>query len=344
MTNRPHKRRSSARVFSAAAALSVVWSSVCIATSLTNATSSWASAEDYAELQGFLRMEKNPTRLIQAQASHCSSESQGNGISDFEAEISCEIHCSTDSASKTEMISAQFSPTQHRLRKGNGDLLGALGTTLSLWSRRECAIQAAQRCGGIQHVTQAAPKSMKSGAWQMALPYGCPEQPALVLSPYGQQLQGKLKPSNKKTVSAETFRSTSAVEELTVRGALLEKSQLSAEANAKSVVRSPSEDCRFPLSAQLCFGDCIDLSTSPNLESLSTPSPTRGELTVCGDALAQALLAKKRSRFEKLLHCEEFFWRSARASSSLYFACAAVRGNVNCDSFLAQIQSSGTAP
>ena len=93
-------------------------------------------------------------------------------------------------------------------------------------------------------------------------------------------------------------------------------------------------DCKKPIKAKLCFGDCIDLSKTDIGETLSTPDPLGSDkMEICGDELDSKLKNLKLSTSVRRELCEAFFWKSFMKKGGLYMSCAAVRGETSCETF-----------
>ena len=242
----------------------------------------------------------------------------------FTLEVQCKVSCRGKvKSSTTETISTEteFSKFSAGLREGDGNFLAPLTVGLLTVADRACLIGAASHCGRLAQVDTSEVTSLGSGAWRTGARLGCDKDQPRIVSPFDPKLKRLL-----RTIPPiQSVSNSEKLPEMTQLGRILPRG------SDVSTQRLPLI-CMHQLSAQLCFGDCMDLKDSSQLLASSAPAG-REEIQICADNFLN--FAKGHpglSRSVLKTYCRDFFWSSLRAASGAgTLSCAAARGQVECD-------------
>lgn len=236
--------------------------------------------------------------------------------------ISCQISC-FNKALKTYSVEESFIPESLGLEPGNGSnnqgtiIWGSLNNALRGWSNEKCLEKAQSVCGKDSNIQEVGLDSLTSGEWSIKKFPGCHEK-EITISPFDDSVKSqRIESVMKKIVGFDAFPPQQTLNSISL---LNEARKLS----------SKSEKCLKPIKADVCYGDCIDLSKTYTLETLGTPEPLgRDAREICGDSLSEFMTKKNLSRSMKKLICEDYFWDSMK-DNGLARTCAALRGEVDC--------------
>lgn len=237
-------------------------------------------------------------------------------------DVSCEFNC-LNKSKQSERFRGAFIPRQLGLFPGNGSnkeniLWSAVGITMKTWSESICLEKAAAGCMGLNKVESSEITEVESGEWRIKSFPGCHDK-TVTLSPFNNSIASKRVGQLGQHVSVE-------------------KAGFNIKVPLAVFSKTPGKECKKPIKASLCFGDCIDLNgkgSDQYLETLGTQDPLgKEQFVVCGDALANKLAPLNlHSSIRKKL-CESYFWDSFLSNDShLIKSCAALRGEVNCENF-----------
>lgn len=240
-------------------------------------------------------------------------------------DVSCDFQCK-DLVPKVERVKGTFIPKNLELFPGNGSneentLWSALGVSLKTWSQKICLEKAVEGCKSAQEVETFGIKEIQSGAWTMSKFPGCHEK-SITVSPFDNRAGSLRVPSIAGLITAPEISET-----------------IDFNDKGLKINLTPGKfekDCKKPIKAKLCFGDCIDLNSKEAeiSETLSTSDPLGSDdLEYCGDDLDTKLQNLKLSASVRRELCESFFWQSFMKMGNMYKSCAAIRGETTCETF-----------
>lgn len=240
-------------------------------------------------------------------------------------DVSCDFQCK-DLVPKVERAKGTFIPRNMGLFPGNGSndentLWSAVGVSLKVWSQKICFEKAVEGCKSAQEVESFGIREIQSGAWTMTKFPGCHEKGRIV-SPFDNTAGSVRLGSIAGLITPPTISPTIDFNENGMKFTL-QPGTLKA-------------DCKKPIKAKMCFGDCIDLASSENeiVETLSTSEPLGSDdMEICGDELAMKLQDLKLSASVRREVCEAYFWQSFMKRENKYKSCAAIRGDTTCETF-----------
>ena len=263
-------------------------------------------------------------------------------------DVSCNLKC-LGKDSQIERVRSPFIPRQLGLQPGNGSnnsmiLWGGLNVSLKMWSDKICLEKASLACKDDTKIESFEVSELQSGGWKVKRLPGCQEK-EITLSPFYDDVKADLVPALAGFLKQDSIKQTPAF--LSSPITMEESSNNSFEIKInKNVIRLPhasdvskDQKCDRIISANVCFGDCIDMSESVKdiVETLGTPEPLgRETVKICGDALYKNLSTSGLTPGMKKSICESYFWSSLLNEGGLSFkTCAATRGDVDCQSFIA---------
>ena len=248
------------------------------------------------------------------------------------ATVNCSVECKGAPAIDSSFEST-FEPQKEGLRRGNGNLWSALGTRLWLWSEELCRSKSADACKGEDKVASFKVTNVASGTWNLDSQPTCESGPTQ--SPFDPAIQvptaysGKASVWSKKDSLRWTWKSGDV-------------SQGDKPLEGK---------CAARIKARTCFGDCMLMNAEKcnngkvlpeGAHTLCSREPgAKMSLEVCADAIladkADELRAMNPSAREYA--CRSIFWNSFAKAQPMPYACAAVRGTVDCSDFLNTIEN-----
>lgn len=244
--------------------------------------------------------------------------------------LTCQISCQGQET-KPYTMDESFLPESLGLKPGNGSnaedtiIWGSLSITLKSWSNEKCLEKALAICGGESKIHEVALDTLSSGEWKIERFPGCHETESTI-SPFDDSVKSKRIEGTMKKIVEFSIPGTKKLDPY-VSEFKLSSSSLLDDARKLS---SESTKCERIIKAEICFGDCIDLSKSYTLETLGTPEPLGKEsMEICGDKLSEYIKAKNLSTSVKKTLCEDFFWNSIK-DRGMIGSCAALRGEVDC--------------
>jgi hypothetical protein len=264
-------------------------------------------------------------------------------------DVSCSLKC-LGKDSQIERVRSPFIPRQLGMMPGNGSnsdqmiLWGGLNVGLKMWSDKICLEKAGLACKDDSAIEHFEVAELKSGGWRVNRMPGCQEK-EITLSPFFDEVKPDRVPAlanfldpNPKQIKFEMPLSPSFSPEPIAKSFKLQvNKKLLSLAFAKEMGKN--QKCERVISANICFGDCIDLNGKEKdiVETIATPEPLgRETVTICGDSLYEKLITEKLSPAMKKYACESYFWNSLLSEDNLtYKTCAATRGDVDCQSFIA---------
>lgn len=259
------------------------------------------------------------------------------GLSDhgFSAEVSCEFKCVNGKETQVERVEDDFIPEAQGLSAGNGSnqkniMWGSLGVSLKLWSEKICLEKAQGHCKSFTNIDMSRLKKIASGSWSLTSFPGCKDS-SITLSPFDDSAGTK-----------RIEKSVGGISSFLSPGLLSFNESLDhfdiGNLNVPHAKIDATENCKTIVKADLCFGDCLDMSRKSSegiVETLGTADPLgKSTMEICADKLVQALEGKKVSQSMRSQLCERYFWDSfLKTSHSGYSSCAATRGEVHCQNF-----------
>lgn len=236
--------------------------------------------------------------------------------------LSCSVSCQGETP-KDIVVSSDFIPEDLGLTPGNGSngdkltIWGSLGTALKVWSQDQCLVEGKKICGDLKAAVVKV-TSLESGDWKLARFPGCQEK-SITLSPFGDGINSK-----------RIEKKTPLMKGLGNFGTPPKKGALSTL--VKYLSAGVLTKCQRKISAKICFGDCIDLTSKDIVETLGTSEPLgTDEVEMCADELYEHFSRQQLSKAVKQNFCEMFFWNNYK---EMPMSCAAVRGDVRCDSLI----------
>ena len=255
----------------------------------------------------------------------CESGNESLSDEGLFIDVSCDFKCRND-VPRVERVKGTFLPKKLGLFPGNGSsdqsiMWSALGVSLKIWSQNICLEKAAIGCKNAQNIESYGMKELQSGAWKINKFPGCKEKSILV-SPFDNRAGSVRVPNISAAISMPETSKTIDFENSGLKFSLQ---------SGKSM-----PECKNKIKAKLCFGDCVDLSTSDKeiSETLGTPDPLGSDdMEICGDELATKLQDLKLSISVRREICEAYFWQSFMKMDNTYKSCAAIRGETTCESF-----------
>lgn len=284
-----------------------------------------------------LKEMKQRLKVYDESAPHCAPFEQGASNEGLFVDVSCEFKCAKNPNLKIERSRGTFIPREHGLTPGNGSgkkiVWGSVGVAMKLWSEQICMEKSLNGCQDASEVESSSVHEIESGSWKIMQFPGCSEK-GITVSPFDNSAGSNLMKTNPMGVSfTEHLYSdmeSSVSDNFEVNS---QKFSLSIPAGKLS-----PEKCEKIITADLCFGDCIDMNRKGDevlKETLATAEPLgKSTIRICGDSLFQALSKKKVSASVREDLCEMFFWKSFLKSEELGLkSCAATRGTVHCKGF-----------
>lgn len=241
-------------------------------------------------------------------------------------DVSCDFQCK-DLVPKVERVKGTFIPKNLGLTPGNGSnqentMWSALGISLKIWSQRICFEKAIEGCKSLNDIDSFGIKELQSGRWTMNHFPGCHEK-NIIISPFGDNAGSIRLPSIAGLISSPEIPSHVEFEQNGIK--------------LPYATEVTGAECKKPIKAKLCFGDCLDLSQSEIVETISTAEPLGSDaIELCGDQLEAKLLKLKLSPSVRRQFCEAYFWNSYLYIDSMntrFKTCGALRGDTSCETF-----------
>lgn len=251
------------------------------------------------------------------------------------ATVSCSIECKGGRAQDSSFESI-FEAQKEGLHRGNGNLWSALGTRLWLWSEELCQTKAAATCGSEDKVAGFKVTNIVSGTWNLDSQPTCESGPTQ--SPFDPAIQVPKAYSGKASVWTRK-------ESLAWKSSAVSKKDEAFQGT-----------CFARIKARTCFGDCMIMAAEKCNNGKVLPEGTQTlcsiapgaklTLEVCADAIVAGNIAKLRamSPSSREHACRSLFWNSFASAQPMPYACAAVRGTIDCSEFLSAVEDGRINP
>lgn len=226
--------------------------------------------------------------------------------------IDCVFSCQGSSLQNVT-LKEPYSPEERGLTPGNGGLWGGMATDIQRFGETACLAKAQSMCKTLTKVNSVELKRLHSGNWEFSAPLLCdPEKP--VLSPFEPRANADL--TSLGTSKSNLF---DVVDWL-----------------GKEPTKIGVFDCRYPVSAKVCYGDCMVSTVKDGddwVQTLASKASATAHRSYCGDELVRHLNAQNiRQKTVREMICREYFWELyyQETGAHLINACSAMRAEVDC--------------
>lgn len=236
----------------------------------------------------------------------------------FKADIDCRFSCKGEKFQSIQ-IQKNFNTSNLNMRRGDGNLWASLSTSLSMWSREKCLLEAQNLCSGLENIELFKTPKVSSGNWILQDKLSCHENSPIILSPFEKTI---------KTIKSFTYNRNEESSKLEIEQTWNSFRPI-GHFNYTYVMPT---NCKNEIKGSFCYGDCITLNDNePFKELLSSPNPLgNDDYTFCADELVKKISSKKISKDVIEFYCEDFFISELKKLSVTGLTCASSRISVNC--------------
>jgi hypothetical protein len=265
-------------------------------------------------------MEKRISAYQEANSHQCLSTelTSGEGI---HLDVTCSFTCAGKLDQK-ERVRGSFIPLERGLFAGNGSTEGnplwsSVGVSMKSWTQDICLEKALESCKSLEAISKVGFDTVESGEWKISQFPDCHEK-ELTLSPFN------------NSVKVNRIKGIAPLSKAVARNDFYQLPGLISKVPLASV--DLNQKCKRKIKASICYGDCVDLSSTDFVETLATKEPLgRSDVEICGDSFFDAVSKLKPSEAAKKMLCESYFWNSLiHDPKNMFRSCAAIRGAVDC--------------